>query len=81
MMRRLRLIMAAICGFVLVAAAGLGMAFFGVSDGGDIATRVATIGGPFTLVDDTGKPVTEKTLAVNSGAPAMQDSPARRLHR
>jgi protein SCO1 len=63
MMRRLRLITAAICGFALVAVAGLGMTFFGVSDGGDIATSVATIGGPFTLVDDTGKPVTEKTLA------------------
>lgn len=62
-MRRHYLIAAAVSAFALIAAAGLGLAFFGFSDGGDVKTGVAAIGGPFALVDDTGKTVTEKTLA------------------
>ena len=62
-MRRRYLVLPAVSAFALIAAAGLGLAFFGLSDGGDVKTGVTAIGGPFTLVDDAGKPVTEKTLA------------------
>lgn len=62
-MRRRYLILAAMSAFAVIAAAGLGLAFFGSSNDGDATAGVATIGGPFTLVDDTGKPVTERTLA------------------
>ena len=62
-MHRRYLIVAAMSAFALVAAAGLGLAFFGLSDSGAVRTGVAAIGGPFTLVDNTGKAVTEMTLA------------------
>jgi len=62
-MHRRYLIVAAMSAFALVAAAGLGLAFFGVNEGPKLKSGVAAIGGPFTLVDDTGKAVTEKTLA------------------
>jgi len=62
-MHRRYLIVAAMSAFALVAAAGLGLAFFGVNEGPKLKSGVAAIGGPFTLVDDTGKAVTERTLA------------------
>jgi len=62
-MHRRYLIVAAMSAFALVAAAGLGLAFFGVNEGPKLKSGVAAIGGPFTLVDDTGTAVTEKTLA------------------
>lgn len=62
-MRRRYLILAAMSAFALIVAAGLGLAFFGQTDEPNQKNSVAAIGGPFTLVDDTGKPVTEKTLA------------------
>lgn len=61
-MRRRYLILAAMNAFAVVAVAALGLAFFG-APGAPIKSGVAAIGGPFTLVDDEGKPVTEKTLA------------------
>ena len=62
-MRRHYLIAAAVSAFALIAAAGLGLAFLGVNEGPKLKSGVAAIGGPFTLVDDFGKSVTEKTLA------------------
>lgn len=62
-MRRRYLVLAATSAFAVVAAAGLGLAFFGLPNGGEAKMSVAAIGGPFALVDDTGKSVTEKTLA------------------
>jgi protein SCO1 len=51
--------MAGVAGFAVAAAAILFAA--GARQSGH--TNVAAIGGPFTLVDDTGVPVTDKTLA------------------
>lgn len=50
---------------MVIAAAGLGVAFFSLSGRTHINTNtgVVAVGGPFTLVDDTGSTVTEKTLA------------------
>jgi len=63
-MRR-RLILEVVSASVVIAAAGLGFAFFSLSGRTHINTNtgVAAVGGPFTLVDDTGSTVTEKTLA------------------
>jgi protein SCO1/2 len=62
-MRRRYLILAAMSAFAIIAAAGLDYAIFGLSDGGNAVTGVGAFGGPFTLIDDTGTPVSEKTLA------------------
>jgi protein SCO1 len=62
-MRRRYLILAAMIAFAVFGAAALGWAFFGLSDRADVKTGVAAIGGSFSLVNDMGKPVTEKTLA------------------
>jgi len=63
-MRR-RLILEVVSASVVIAAAGLGVAFFSLSGRTHINTNtgVVAVGGPFTLVDDTGSTVTEKTLA------------------
>lgn len=63
-MRR-RLILEVVSASVVIAAAGLGFAFFSLSGRTHINTNtgVVAVGGPFTLVDDTGSTVTEKTLA------------------
>lgn len=56
-------ILTTICGLTGSAAAALGV-FYVVSFGGaGHGVAAARIGGPFTLVDDTGATVTEKTLA------------------
>ncbi len=62
-MRANPLILAAMTGFAVIAAAGIGVAV--VTSSGRPAPRAEApaIGGPFTLVDDTGAPVTEATLA------------------
>ena len=62
-MRANHLILAAMTGFAVIAAAGIGVAV--VASSGRPASRagIPAIGGPFTLVDDTGASVTETTLA------------------
>jgi protein SCO1/2 len=60
---RLGLILTIVSAFALIIVADLGIALFGRSGRTDTETGVAGIGGPFMLIDDTGKPVTEKTLA------------------
>jgi len=60
---RLRLILAAIAGAAFVIVAGLGLTFLSRTGGADIRPGVARLGGPFTLVDDTGATVTENALA------------------
>jgi len=62
-MRRYYLIVAATSAFALIVAAGFGLWLFDLPNGGAVRTGIAAVGGPFTLVDDMGKPVTEKTLA------------------
>ena len=59
---RPRIILAAVSAFALIAATGLGLVVFGQSSGTSVKIGVARIGGPFTLIDDTGAPVSEKTL-------------------
>jgi protein SCO1 len=52
--------LAAIAGFAAVA---LGAVYFVSTRQAGSGVGVASIGGPFSLVDDTGAPVTERTLA------------------
>ena len=52
--------MAGVAGFAVVA---LAIAFVSASPHTEQVAGIASIGGPFTLVDDTGATVTEKTLA------------------
>jgi protein SCO1 len=64
-MRPRYLILAAVTAVGVTAGAALGAVLF-VSSGAirpGAGGGVASIGGPFTLVDDTGAPVTERTLA------------------
>ena len=58
-----RLILAAMTGIAAVAMVAFGVFFFNSSDGLKQAMHAAPIGGPFTLVDDNGRTVTEKILA------------------
>lgn len=46
----------------VIGAAGLAAALIHLQDGGRTASQTSSIGGPFTLVDQTGAPVTETTL-------------------
>jgi protein SCO1 len=63
MMRARDWILTAISALTASAAAALGV-FYAVSFGGaGHGATAAAIGGPFTLIDDTGATVTEKTLA------------------
>ena len=50
-------------GIAVVAAAGIGVAVVATSGGPVPRASVPAIGGPFTLVDDMGAPVTETALA------------------
>lgn len=61
-MRTHHIVMAALVGIVVIAAAGFGAAVVLSSGGGLQHVGIASIGGPFTLVDDTGATVTEATL-------------------
>jgi protein SCO1/2 len=61
-MRARPIILAAMVGIAGFAAVALWVVFF-VSHGPWQASNVAPIGGPFTLTDDAGTPVTEKALA------------------
>ena len=61
MMHARHVVLAAAAGFAL-AAAGLGIAFV-ASSGRTIAPAGGSIGGPFTLTDETGSTVTEASLA------------------
>ena len=62
-MRANPLILAAMTGFAVIAAAGIGVAVVTSSGRPVPRAEAPAIGGPFTLVDDTGAPVTEATLA------------------
>jgi protein SCO1 len=62
-MRARHLILAAMTGIAVVAAAGIGVAVVATSGGPVPRASVPAIGGPFTLVDDMGAPVTETALA------------------
>jgi protein SCO1/2 len=53
----------ALAGFLGFCTAALGTVYVMSSRGGVHGVTATQIGGPFTLVDDTGAPVTEKTLA------------------
>ena len=61
MMRSHRVILVALIAFAVSAAAALGITVFASSRGS--GQGVGAIGGPFTLVDDTGAQVTEAALA------------------
>jgi len=65
---RLLITLAAMIAFAVIAVATLGLALVGRPGGTNTGTGVAAIGGPFTLVDDTGAAVTEHTLAGKSYA-------------
>ncbi len=62
-MRTQQIILTATAGVASFAAVVLCVAFFVSSRGPEQAVHVASIGGPFSLTDDTGASVTEKTLA------------------
>jgi protein SCO1/2 len=63
-MRPRQWIMAAVAGLFGFSFVALGVVYLvSVRGGVDGAPAVTSIGGPFTLVDDTGTAVTEKTLA------------------
>ena len=62
-MRANPLILAAMTGFAFIAAAGIGVAVVTSSGRPVPRAEAPAIGGPFTLVDDTGAPITETTLA------------------
>jgi protein SCO1 len=61
MMRSHRVILVALIAFAVSAAAALGITVFASSRGS--GQGVGAIGGPFTLVDDTGAQVTDAALA------------------
>jgi protein SCO1/2 len=62
-MRRRDWILTAICGVTGAAAAAVVVFYIASFSGAGHGAAAARIGGPFTLVDDTGATVTEKTLA------------------
>ena len=62
-MRANHLILAAMTGFAVIAAAGIGVAVVTSSGRPVPRAEAPAIGGPFNLVDDTGASVTETTLA------------------
>jgi protein SCO1/2 len=62
-MRARQWIMAALAGVFSFTAAALVVMYVVPFRGGSGAPTTSSISGPFTLVDDTGAPVTEKTLA------------------
>ena len=61
-MRSRQLVLAAVAGFTVIAAAALGLSIIVSFGGMRIGGGGSSIGGPFTLVDDTGAPVTELVL-------------------
>jgi protein SCO1 len=62
-MRGRQIIITAIAAIAGFAAVALGTAYFVSMRGSGTAVSATAIGGPFTLVDDTGAPVTERSLA------------------
>jgi protein SCO1 len=62
-MRAHQVILAALAGVAGFSAVALFVVFFVSSRGPGQAVQAAAVGGSFTLTDDTGVPVTEKTLA------------------
>ncbi len=61
-MRARHWVLATIAGVAVVLAVGLGVALVTSPGGSSRSSGVASIGGPFTLVDDNGATVTEKSL-------------------
>ncbi len=62
-MDRRQIVVSALAAFAGFAAVALGTAYIVSSRQAGSGIGVAAIGGPFTLVDDTGAPVTERSLA------------------
>ena len=62
-MDRRQIIVSALAGFAGFAAVALGTAYIVSIRQAGSGVGVASVGGPFELVDDTGAPVTERTLA------------------
>lgn len=62
-MRTRQFILTATAAIVGFSAVSLCLAFIGFPNGARPGVGTASIGGPFALVDDTGAPVTERTLA------------------
>ncbi len=62
-MRARQWIMPALAGLFSFTAAALVVVYVVPLHGGSGAPTTSSIGGPFTLIDDAGAPVTEKTLA------------------
>lgn len=64
-LRAIRIAAWALVVIIVVAAGGMAISWYG---GGAVRSGAVTVGGPFTLMDQTGAPITEKAL---QGKPSL----------